>query len=166
MIDPALEDVLVVPEVFADRQPDPQPLVGKAAALLTRLEVAALVEHVIGRQKAFVDLVQNPTVFEQNRGIERPLALIARIVVHEAANDADAADGGQQAVEAGDVGVDEIFLFDQIVRRVAGDNQFRKNDQVAGLRDGLLDAPAHAPAVVGKIPDNRVDLGQSDLHVI
>ena len=158
------KDVLVVPDVLADGQRQPSPPEFDHLVGLARLEVAALVEHVVGRQEPLYGPVQHPAVLEQGRGVEQRLARSLRVAVHVAADHPDTAHGVHQVVERIEIGLHEIVLFQQVPRRIAREHQFGKDHQRAAPLAGLCGRIDNLLRVAPEVPDEGVDLGDADFH--
>jgi hypothetical protein len=58
----------------------------------------------------------------------------------------------------------EAGLLDQIAGRIAGDGEFREDDQVCAGSRGFPGEIGHAGDVAAKVADGRIDLPQRDFH--
>ena len=59
---------------------------------------------------------------------------------------------------------DESGAQEEILRRVARDGELGKNDEVGPRRAGRVDAREDQGAVAVEVADDRIDLGESQLH--
>ncbi len=84
------------------------------------LEVAVLVEDVVGGEEGFVDLLDGLAVGEDGGGIAEGGAG-AVVAVDETGDQGDGTDGCVEAVEDFEVEGDEAGLEDEVLWRVAGD---------------------------------------------
>ena len=128
----------------------------------TWLEVAALVENVVGRQQSLVPHLDDLTARGDADGVGERLATVRGDPVHEAEhqNAVDVFGILNEPVADHEILVDEVGAEEQVTRRVAGRDQFRKDDDVGG---GSLPDLVTKPAIPA-VPHGRVDLECSDLH--
>ena len=61
-------------------------------------------------------------------------------------------------------GADERGTEQEVFRRVAGDREFGKDDELGACVARLCDPPNDAVAVAVEVADGRVDLGERDPH--
>jgi len=123
------------------------------------LEVAVLVEHIVGGQEAFPgDHGDAAAVAEGGRVVERPAAA-GGVELDRADERGHLNDGGGDVAERfGGVG-HKAPLEEQIARRVTADDQFGEDHDLGALRDQPGVGLQNAAAVAGKIADNGVKLG-------
>ena len=159
-----LKNILVIPGIFADGQPDLSAFVGKNPALFAGFKIPPFIKHVVCRQQPFAGLVQDMPVFKQKRGIEKRIPLICGIFFHKPADDSDPLNPLHDVFHGFLVRLNKFGLLQQITGRVAGNRQFGKNNQIAITRFGFFRVADQAIAVVNKIADNRIDLSDADFH--
>ena len=146
-----------VPEIFADQDAHPaeagriegqEPLAGG--------EVALLVEQAVGRQIDLAVQVDDPPALGvQGRVVEAML----RRLFDEAQHHGHRPGGVEQFADFRGVGRDG-HVGHHVADEVAGQRQFREDDQVGLLRAGRLDllqVQGHVPLPIGQ---HRRDLGQ------
>ena len=61
---------------------------------------------------------------------------------------------------------DEARSQQQVFRRVAGDGELGKQDEIGALRPGGLEPLENQPAVAVQIADDRVDLDEGKAHAL
>ena len=94
----------------------------------SRLEVAVLVEDVIGRQQRLEKFAHRLSPLEKRRGVEEWLAgLVVEIDVTD--EERNVADFTVKRLERCEIQRDEARLKDEILRWITGDRQFRSEDQ-------------------------------------
>ena len=153
------------PDVLADGEPDALALEVDDAAFGGRLEVARLVEHVVGGQQSLGLRVQDAAAGEQAGGVGQVLAGGAAVAVHVADHRAEAGRHGVlQVAQRLAVLCHERFVVEQVHRRVAAQAQLREHHQVGVQAARLLQPGDNAGAVAGEIADGGVDLGEGDAH--
>ena len=128
------------------------------------LEVARLVEDVVGRQQRFEVPAEDRRVAEQRgRVVQRPAG---RPAVDLGVAD-DRVNGVAVGRELGDgltLAFDEAGLEQQVLGRVAGDRELGEDDELAAGVLGLADAVPVLFEVPVEVADGRVDLGERDPH--
>ena len=134
----------------------PKRAVSKASEPLAGGEVALLVEQAVGRQIDLAVQVDDPPALGvQGRVVEAML----RRLFHEAQHHGHGSGGVQELADLRGVGRDG-HVGHHIADEVAGERQFREDDQVGLLgpsRLDLLQVQAHVPLPIGQ---HRRDLRQ------
>ena len=69
------------------------------------------------------------------------------------------------SVERGEIGGDEIGALEQVARRVAAQEQFRRENEFRAARDGLFVGGQKFSPVGREIADGRVELEQANDHL-
>jgi hypothetical protein len=128
------------------------------------LEIAVLVEDVVGGQQAFGrNGAYAPPQAEGGGVVKRP-ALTGKIGRHGADERGYVAHGGGNLRKGfGGVG-HEVALEQQVARRIAADDQFRENHEFRTLGHERGVGVENLAAIAGKIADGRVELGETDAH--
>ena len=67
VIAPPLPEVAIVPDVLADADAEPPPAEIQHLRTVKRLEVAVLVEHVVGRQQRLAEAVLDAPAAQERR---------------------------------------------------------------------------------------------------
>ena len=131
-----------------------------------RLEVAVLVEDVVGRQQRLPVPRDHAAVVTEDGRVEQGLALGRLVGLRAADQDPEVAIGQRgDAIAQRQVGVHEAPVVQQVSRRVPGCRELRQNQQVGAgpscARGGignLLEVPVEGP-------DREVQLGEGESHV-
>jgi len=164
------EELFVVPAVLADHYADARARVldDVLLRLAPRLEVAAFVEHVVGRQQALASHDARLAAKEPRcRVVQRASARRARVLVL-----GNAAEQHRQIVrnarrelcERTFVGAQELGTHEQVLRRIAAERQLGEHRELGALRLRALRERDDARAVAREVTDGRVDLAQRDAH--
>ena len=168
-VEAARPEVGVVPDVLADREPQQRPAERHRRHLGRGLEVAPLVEHVVGRQQRLARRRRDPAAVDQRGAVgdgpsgragrqalreTRPATAVARR--RRAPPPAPASEARRRVEEAGPL--------EQILGRIAGEGQLGKDRQLGAAALGRGRALEHEPAVAVEVADGRVDLAERDLH--
>jgi hypothetical protein len=86
------------------------------------------------------------------------------VVIHIAGDQRHPADLTGQVVERLQALRHEPGLEHEVLRRIARQGQFRSHHQVRAAFQALAVGGQNAFGVAGEIPDNRIDLGDSNVH--
>src|SRR5690606_8384009 len=165
VVEPARPEVAVVPDVLADRHAEPRALEDDRLDGGGRLEVAVLVEDVVGRQQRLRAARHDPPATAERRGVVQALTRRARVAVDEARQDRrPVGTERRQAIELLEVQVDEALVPQQVARRIAGRRQLGEDDEVGAVRARVLDGGRHLREVVVEGPDGEVQLSQQEAH--
>ena len=153
-------DILVVapvgPGILADRQPKPHAAEAHRTGHRSRSKHALLVEHAVIRQ---VDLAADR--LDLAAGQERiGVVELPRLDPRRADQHRGAAVGGlaRERFHGRAAGRLEGRLEHQILWRIAGDEQFRKSDDVGAVARGLRARFARQLQIAGDVADDGVEL--------
>ena len=159
-----VQEHLVVPDVLADGDAHLGAEDLHRRVIGRRLEVAILVEHVVGRQQRLVANGGHLTALEDGGGVAGWPAGVGLVYGGVANDDGRPAAALGQAIERLPVLAEERRLGQQVARRVAAQRQLRQQDQ---RRTGLVGALPHPGDHVGvpvEVADGGVDLCDGNLH--
>ena len=157
----------VVPAVFADQKahahaPDGQQAHGIGAGI----EVAALVEHVVGGQQLLgagqQDVATPDDVQRVVQAVARPG--VAHRQAHHPVQAGHLARGQQQRVERGLGALQKGGVGQQVAGVVAGEGQFRKHDHIGLLLPGPAGGGGHLAHVAVQVAHGEVELGHCDIE--
>ena len=152
----ALRDLLE-PDVLADRQAEPQPTEADRTRQRSDLEDAKLVEDAVVGQFDLVAQRLDLATVEQRDGV----VALALVRPGRADDDARAAIGGVggQRLDGLAAGVLESRLEHQVLRRIAGDEQLRQDQEIGPGRGGLSARRAGLLHIAVDVADHDVELG-------
>ena len=167
-LDQTLDHVLVVapigPGILADRQPKPHAAKAYRSRHGPGREHALFVEHAIVWQ---VDLEADR---RDPPGIEQRISVVEFVVLDpwRADEHAGSAIGGfaRQRLDRGAAGGLKSGLEDQILGRIAGDEQFGKGDEIGAVAGGRRTRLARALQVAGDVADDGIELRHGDGETI
>jgi len=146
-----------IPGVLADADPDPHALVDEDRAARAAAEVALLVEDpVVGQVVLVVDAL-DLAVGSEGGGV-------VDVVLHvdEADDQGDPLRGRGDLLQLAEVVADEARLEEQVLGRVAGQEQLREGDQVGAGFTGTLGPLDDLATVSFEVANGRVELGEGD----
>ena len=158
LIAPALPEIAVVPDVFANADAQPPAAQIQNLRARGRLEVAVLVENVVGGQQRLMkdraDGAAPSSAALLNSG--RPISRIHWAWPHPPAAAGPSASSRAMRSSVSPAMMHETLAHQQIARQIAHERQLRGDHQVRGLlRRGLAYSPddpaalpARSPAVV------------------
>ncbi len=158
---------LVVPDVLADREAEPDPRRGRVGegGAVRREEVARLVEDVVGGQERLAaDRCQPPSVEERHRVVDARRRG-ARRRLGEPEGDRDPAGPVRRPGELGQRpggAVEELGEVEQVAGRVAAQRELGEDDQGRARRARLGRGVADPPRVPVEVADGGVDLRERD----
>ena len=165
VIAPALPEIAVVPDVLADADAEPPPAELEHLRTVKRLEVAVLVEHVVGRQQRLAETLRDRAVVHEHGAVEERPSLVRRVRLGETdERRRQIARIACQLLEHLPAAAHESVAEQQIARQVSDERQFGRHGQVGALRARVAERVEDEPRVAGEIADRRVDLEQRDLH--
>ncbi len=147
------------PDVLAHGEPDEHAVDLDHAAAAAALEVAVLVEDAVVRQPAFAVDGPHLAVAEDGRGVVDVLGAL-----READDRDDALRVGRQPVERRARVREDVLLQQQVLRRVAGQNELGEQHDLGPGLARLEQASANELLVPGDVADEGVDLRQRDPH--
>ncbi len=117
-----------------------------------------LVEHAVIRQVHLEAQSRNPSAVQNGRGVvQKPVLDPGRAHDHGRSALAGLARERFHGLAAGGL---KGRLQHQVLRRIAGNEQFREQDQV-GVH-GLRARGTHSGRIAGDVSDNRIELGQGN----
>ena len=160
-------EVLGRPEILADRDAD------SFSGHLNRrrgaagFKVTGLVKDIIGGKQSLMDDQRCFIFLEKCCCIEEGLAPSGFIPVDEPDHKRHAAKFTNRIMQLGqdrDIPIDEFPGKNQVERRLAGKSQLRCEHQLRSLHDQILIGTQDECGIPRKIPDCRIDLGQSEIH--
>ena len=161
----ALDDVLVVlgffePDVLADRHADAHALHRHRARRGPAREQALFVEHAVVRQIRLVAKGGDAPAIEQRAGVIE----LALLDPGRADQHGRSAIGGlaRQRLDRFAAGRLERRLQHEIFRRIAGDEQFRQQQQIGAVGLRRLARGTGLGGIAGDVAHGRVELGQRD----
>ena len=152
------------PDVLANRDADIFPRDAHGSRPSRRLEVARLVEHVVSRQQGFADFFHRRTAAQQGGDIAERTPRRFVVEIDAAGEQRHVADRAVEGVEAFERQRDKLRFENQILRRVAGDREFRREHQFRAACNGDVVRVEDFVKISAQIADGRVDLGEADLH--
>ncbi len=153
------------PDVLADRDADPLAAEGGNPPLGGWLEVAGLVEHIVGGEERLRLRVQDLPVAEQRGSVHQASSRPAPVPVHVPHDDADPRGGGLlQPAQRLQVLLDEQVVLQQVHGRVAAQAQLGEHGKRRARRLRLPGEVRDLPAVPVEVPDRGVDLPAGDSH--
>ena len=150
--------------------PSARPRNGDRRDLGRGLEVAPLVEHVVGRQQRLAHDVRDPAAVDQRGAVGdgrartgRPAAAPGNPTTHRRRAPTPAPRQRRAATRARRV--EEGRPLEQVLRRVAGQRELGKDDQLGALRARPRRvASSTSRRLPVEVADGRVDLSERDLH--
>src|SRR6185437_14574362 len=156
--------IFVVPGVFADG--DAELLVGEFdIGLRARgLEVTGFVENIVSGEKHFA-LAKSDFAVAKERGAIRGRLAGLDLGFANVTDDGGKRHFGGKFAEGGLVAFEEGGTFDEILRRVAAEAEFGKDDEVSGAGFCVGGHFEHAGGVAEEVADGWIELGESDFHV-
>ncbi len=156
---------LVVPDVLADRDAQAHALELERRHGAGRLEVAVLVEDVVGGQQRLLPAPRHAPLAAERDRVHQRLARGRGVPVDE--TDQDAERRGRErrhAIELLEVQVDEAVVIQQIARRIAGRRHLGEHDEVGAPGVGARDGRANGGEILIERSDGEIELGESQSH--
>ena len=157
-------EIVVVPDVLANRQRDLPAVELGGTIFRGRLEIAVLIKDIVGRQQRFRAGGDDPAVLKERGGIGDLAAGAEGVLADVTDEQTDGAGGGGEAVQRFEILRDELFLEEQIAGRIAGDAEFGADDHVSAGVDAAAVRGEDSGLVAGEVADGGVQLGQGDFH--
>ena len=160
-------EALVVPDVLADREAEPEPHRPgrRSRARRRRQEVAGLVEDVVGGEQRFPPHRCDPAILQQRHRVVEAGGRCAGRALREAEGHPDPArppGRSPQLLDRGGAAGHELGHVEEVARRVARDGQLREGNQVGPRVPGPPGDLADLARIAVEVPDGGVDLGQGD----
>ena len=146
------------PDVGADVDAAADAAQGHDAGFAAGVEVAFFVENVVIGQASLAVDRRYPAVFNDRRGIVAPPVMLFRMTDDQG----DALDTAGQIVERPLAGAVEIRAQQQILRRVAAQRQFRRQQRLGAALPGLAGALDDALDIARQVTDGGIELGNGD----
>ena len=148
------------PDILADRYPDASALDHNRTGQRAGRENPFFVEHAVIRQIDLEADCLDPAAGEKGvRIVELAVLKPRRADEHGWAAIAGVA---RQRFDRGAAGRLKRRLEHQVFRRIAGDEQFGKGDDIGALARRLRARDAGALEIAGDVADNRIELRQRD----
>ena len=152
----------LLPDVLAHRQPDAHTPMLEDTGGRPGLEVALLVEDpVIGQMLLGVLRHQGPVTDHPGDVVQPPEARL-----RVAQDQGDAADLGAEPGQRRLAAPDQLRAQQQILRRIAGEGQLRKDHQIGPqLVTGNAGSGEHLVQIAGHVADQQIQLGDQDAQL-
>src|SRR6266576_1335029 len=150
-----------LPHVLADREAEALAVELGHGAGAARLEIALLVEDTVVRQ---VDLAvdrANRSSADQRRGVEHVLGALGEPDDRDDAGEL----GGERPQGRRSVG-EKVLLEQQVLRRISGDGELRKENEIGSRRARIACSVANPLEVALDVPDRGIELIESEAHAI
>ncbi len=143
-----------VPDVLADVHPDADAVDDEDGAVLAGAEIAVLVEDaVVGEEHLVVDAHQL-AVGANGGGVED-----VAVSIGEAHHYGDLLGGLHHLAHGLDVALDEVGLEEEVLRRIAGDDELGEGHQVGAQLPGAGHEVKNPGGVALQVAHGGVDLG-------
>src|SRR5262249_22433486 len=160
----AFNHVLVVapfgPDIFADRNADAHAAEIDRTGRRPRREDASFVEHAIIRQ------VHLPTHGSDGAAVEQAIRVVELALLEPRRADQQgrtaARSFARKLFDLRSAGRLERRLEHEILRRIAGEEKFRKRHDVGAAAGSLGARAARRVGVAGDVPDDRIELSDRD----
>ena len=132
---------------------------------MERLEVAILVEDVVGRKQRLAEPLVHRSAVEQHGAVEERPPFVGSIRLRQADEHRRHRShvGGELAGRA-PARVDESWAEQQIARQVADERELRRHGEIGAEPPGLGERVDNQSRVARQIADGRIDLQKRDLH--
>ena len=165
MVPATLPEVAVVPDVFADADPEAMTSQLENLRAVERFEVPILVEDVVGREQGLAEALHDPSVAEEGRGVEQRSAFLGLIGLGEADERRGAAfQLRAKRLQSIPASRDKAGAEEQVARQVAYQRELRRHRQVGASGRRLAHRVGDQRGVAVQIADGRVDLQKGDFH--
>ena len=159
----ALPEIAVVPDVFADADPQLAAIQLQDLRLRGRLEVAVFVEDVVGGQQRLVEDRPGLAVSQQHGAVEQGPAHLGGVHGGDAHQQRrPVRQLGGHALELVAAPADKTAAHQQIARQVPHESQLRRDHQVGAQHAGLPGPADDQRGVAGYISSGRVGLQECD----
>ena len=134
---------------------------------MKRLEVAILVEHVVGRQQRLAEELRDAPAVDERRAVEERPSFVGRIRLGNADEHRRHPDGiARQRLQHFAALADERGAEKEVARQIADERELRRHREIgAGVRRFAQRVHDQRPVAL-EIANRRVDLQQGDLHVV
>ncbi len=135
-VEPLGPKTLVVPAILADGDAENFRIEAENVLRMRGLEIACLVEYVIGGKKHLALLEENFSVGDQGGGIRDGLAGVVLRLAYEA-DDRRKRNGFREPQKLSAIAFDEDRSLDKILRRVSAKTKLGKNGEIRAARLGF-----------------------------
>ncbi len=131
------------------------------------IEVAPLVEDIVGGQERLAHDVGHPAAVDQGGAVVEtaPVGRLAPLGEPDQRRGRPAGPRRGQRVERGARRLDERGTLEQVLGRIPAERQLGEDGQRGAARLGRSQGLQHQPAVPVEVADGGVDLRERDLHV-
>ena len=157
--------VALGPDVFADGDADLFAAEDQRRDAPRRLEVAILVENIVGGQKRLMRLRHRRAGLQEGGGIVKWLSAIL-VSIDETDEQTGAPDMRLELFQDLEILRDEPRLEDQVLRRITGNGKLRRNDQFRSSRRQPIVGAGDLFKIAAQISDDGIDLSEADLHAV
>ena len=159
-------EVAIVPDLLAHGQPEAHAFEVEWLDAAAGLEVAVLVEDVVGRQQRLVVTPGDAAPVTERRGVEERVAVAGGVRGHAADHEPEPVVGQRRdAREQVEIRADEALVVEQVARRVAGGRELGEHDEVRTGATGAVHGLAHLVVGLLEGSDREVQLRQRESHV-
>ena len=159
----ALPEIAVVPDVFADADPQLAAIQLQDLRLRGRLEVAVFVEDIVSGQQRLVENRPGLAVSQQHGAIEQGPAHLSGVQGGDAYQQRRAVGQfGGHALELVEAPANETAAHQQVTRQVPHEGQLRRDHQVGAQCPGLPGPADDQRGVAGYVSSGRVGLQKCD----
>src|ERR1035441_2118894 len=161
---PLSPEVLVIPEVLADGQPQPFPAERQDDAAVARLEPAPFVENVVRRQERLLREDPHAAALEQGGDVVERLADAAPVRHERSDEERGPARASREGRKSARGLAHERRALEEVPRRITADRELGKHGQIRPSLFGPGQAPENPGSVAREVPDSRVDLAKREPH--
>ena len=155
----ALPEVAVVPDVLADADAEPRAGHVEHLRALERLEVAVLVEDVVGGQQRLAEALLHASAPQQRRAVVERATLVGRIGFRQPhQHRRTVGEFAGQRIQLRPAPGHEGFRQQEVAGQVADEGKLGRHGQVGTLRPRLLRGGGNQRRVAGDVADGRIDL--------
>src|SRR5690625_277790 len=129
------------------------------------MEVAMFVEDIVCGKQRLGDRCHALPIVQQDGCVLQRLACGGCAARRCAEQDADVGRClARNVVDQGIDRLDEIAILKQVKRRITGDAQLRKNDQVCTVLMCSMHILEHDVGIMTQVSDYRIDLSKREFH--
>ncbi len=164
-VDPAAPpEVLVVPEVLADRDAEPLAAERHESRARARLEVAPLVEHVVRRQEALPAERRQPAAREERGDVVVRLPGLLLVRDERADEERRLLHPSRQVLQDARRSLLERGAVEEVLRRIAADRELGDEEEVGLLLLRARERVEDLRAVPREVAERRVELREREAH--
>ena len=128
------------------------------------MKIPGLIENIVSGQQGFKNPVDRLPALQHSGGVEKRLSLWRGIPLHTADNPGGGVRGTVDFVQHSKTGGNKVRLEKQILRGIAGEDEFRSEDDFGSLALESAAGIDDLACVAGEVANGRVDLCESDFH--